>query len=388
MKARYMIMSLVLTAGLVLGMSAKAYANSPQLSVDAKSAVLLEPETGKILFEKNPDERLSPASVTKVMTMYLIYQALEQGRIKLDDVVTVSDHAARMGGSQIYLEPMEKQSVRDLLKAVVIASANDAAVALAEFIGGSEESFVDMMNQTAKDLELTNSQFKNACGLDSDGHYMSARDIAVLTKELINRHPEVFDYTGVWMDSITHHTARGSSEFGLTNTNKLIKWYNGATGLKTGSTSQALYCLSGTATRDNLSLVAVVLASPSPAVRFQEVMKMFDYGFANYKLVAGDEPGMVAGAVRVTKGQTDIIPVKIGTRVSAVVPKGAAGAVTSETRLDRAVSAPVSAGQKLGEVHYKYGDMELGCSDVVAANDIAKASFFDTLKMMHKHWFK
>lgn len=379
----------VMAAAFVLAalMSVRIYAAERlTLNVDARGAVLLEPSTGKILFEYNADERLAPASVTKVMTMYLVYEALDQGRISLEDVVTVSEYAASMGGSQIFLEPMEKQTVRDLLKAVVIASANDASVALAEFISGSEESFVDLMNRTAADMGLTNSNFRNTCGLDASDHYMSARDIAVLSMNLINRHPEVFEYSTIWMDTIIHRTARGESEFGLTNTNKLIKWYDGANGLKTGSTSQALYCLSGTASRENMSLVGVVLAAPTPQIRFQEVMKLFDYGFANYKLVAGDDPGKAMGTISVSKGAVDTVPIKILNRVTAVVPKGTQGSVESVPDIPARVSAPIQAGQKLGEIVYTFNGEELGRSDLVAANDVEKASFIDMTRRMPKLW--
>ena len=383
------IWAVIIGAFLMAALAAETvWAQSNSFRVEARSAVLLEPSTGKILFEQNPDEGLAPASVTKVMTMYLIYEALDQGRINLEDMVTVSERAASMGGSQIFLEPMEQQTVRDLLKAVVIASANDASVALAEFISGSEESFVDMMNKKAAELSLTNTQFKNSCGLDADGHYMSARDIAVLTMELINKHPNVFEYSTIWMDTIIHRTARGESEFGLTNTNKLIKWYNGANGLKTGSTGKALYCLSGTASRENMSLVAVVLASPTPQIRFQEVMKMFDYGFANFKLVTGDEAGHVLGAVAVGKGDLTSIPVKIKNRVSAVVPKGVQGSVESTPEIPHKVQAPIQPGQKLGEIVYSFNGTELGRSDVVAAEAVDKAGFIELVRRMPGLWFK
>ncbi|MCL2704210.1 MAG: D-alanyl-D-alanine carboxypeptidase [Defluviitaleaceae bacterium] len=390
MKKLFFVILIAVISSSVFG-AASVYANEKpglQLNVNAKSAVLLEPSTGKILLEQNADERLAPASVTKVMTMYIIYEALEQGRISLEDIVTVSEHASKMGGSQIFLEPAERQTVRDLLKSVVIASANDASVALAEFISGSEESFVDLMNRTAADMGLKDTQFRNSCGLDADGHYMSARDIAVLTMELINKYPQVFEYSTIWMDSIVHKTARGESEFGLTNTNKLIKWYNGATGLKTGSTGKALYCLSGTAARDNMSLVAVVLASPTPQIRFQEVMKLFDYGFANYKLVTGDEAGQLMGTVAVSKGGAESVPIKTGNRVSAVVPKGAGGQVEAKPAIFDCVEAPVAAGQKLGEIVYFFDGTEIGTSDVIAANDISRASFGDMVRRMPKLWFE
>lgn len=357
------------------------------LAVDAKSAILLEPVTGAVLFEQNADEPLPPASVTKVMTIYLIYEAIADGRISLDDVVSVSAHAAKMGGSQIFLEPMEKQTVRDLLKAVVIASANDGAVALAEHICGNEETFVALMNKTAGELGLTATKFQNACGLDADGHYMSARDIAVLTRVLINKYPQVFDYSKTWMDTIIHTTARGSSEFGLTNTNKLIKWYSGATGLKTGSTGKALYCLAGTAFRDNMGLVAVVMAAPNPTTRFQEVMRMLDFGYANYRLAMGEAAGAPVGAVRVTKGVAETIDAVVGNQVCAVAPKTGSGALESRTVLAEQIDAPVTSGQKLGEIIYELAGKEVGRSDIIAADAVPKASFVDMIRKMSKDWF-
>lgn len=368
--------------------TAHASSGGLALTIDAKSAVLMEAETGKVLFQQNPDERLAPASVTKVMTILLIYEAIAENRIGWDDVVTVSEHAAGMGGSQIFLEPMERQTVRDLVKAVVIASANDAAVAMAEFISGSEESFVDLMNRKAAELGMKDTQFKNACGLDADGHFMSANDIAILTRELIGKFPEVFEYSTTWMDSITHKTARGEEEFGLTNTNRLIKWYEGATGMKTGSTGKALYCLSGTATRENLTLISVVMAAPAPNVRFQEVMKMFDYGFANYKLAAGDEPGKIMGVVKVLKGDAEEVPVKIKNRVAAVIPKGSSETLAPKIELRDSADAPIQAEQKLGEVIYEYNGNEIGRSDIVATVEIKKASFGNMVKRLSKEWFR
>jgi len=356
---------------------------SLSLTVDAKSAVIMEPFTGKVLYAQNPDERLAPASVTKIMTILLIYDAIEQGNIAYDDIVSVSEHAAKMGGSQIFLEPGEKQTVRDLLKSVIIASANDASVALAEFVSGSEESFADLMNKRAAGLGMANTQFKNACGLDAEGHYTSAFDIALMTRELISKYPQVYDYTKVWQDTIIHRTKRGDEEFGLTNTNRLIKWYNGATGLKTGSTGKALYCLSGTAERGGMDLIAVVLASPDPSARFQEVMKMLDYGFANYKMMDGKEPGTDAGTVRVSKGGRDELPVIVRGSVRTVVPKVSTGGLEPEIRIIGSVSAPVADGAKVGEIIYRYNGAEVGRSDLVTGAGTEEASL---LEMMGKVW--
>ncbi|MDR0958245.1 MAG: D-alanyl-D-alanine carboxypeptidase [Clostridiales bacterium] len=355
------------------------------LNVDAKSSILIEASSGKVLYENNADERLAPASVTKTMTILLIYEAVASGKISWDDVVTVSEHAASMGGSQVFLEPNEQQPVRELVKSIVIASANDAAVAMAEFVAGSEESFVALMNERAKTLGCENTHFKNACGLDEDGHYTSARDMAKIAKEIINKHSSIFEFTKTWQDSITHKTRRGEEEFGLTNTNKLIRWYNGATGLKTGSTGRALYCLVGTAEKNDLSLVSVVLAAPTPNIRFQEVMKMLDYGYANFKTAQGMSAGTEAGEAVVTKGAEEAVKASVKSNVCVVVPKASSGELETVINMD-SVEAPVSAGDKVGEVIYSYDGKEIGRSDLVAAEDVEKAGFVDVAKRLIKIW--
>ncbi|MFI3230829.1 MAG: D-alanyl-D-alanine carboxypeptidase family protein, partial [bacterium] len=278
-------------------------------NLTAKSAILIEASTGQVIYELNPDESLSPASITKLMTIFLIYESISNNSISWEDVVTVSDYASSMGGSQIFLEAGETQTVRDLTKSIVIASANDSAVAMAEFIGGSEEEFVKLMNQKALDLNMTSSNFENACGLDENtiDHYMSARDIAIISRELITKYPEVYEFTQTWQDSITHTTKSGSTEFGLTNTNKLLKLYDYATGLKTGSTQKALYCLSGTAQKDGLELIAVVMGASTPTARFQEVIELFEYGFSNYEVMQCAKKGDVISKASVYKGDFDFV---------------------------------------------------------------------------------
>jgi len=355
--------------------------------VDAKSAVIMEPITGKILFEKNKEEMLAPASVTKIMTLILIYESVAKNKIKWDDMVTVSEHASSMGGSQIYLEPNERQKVSELTKAIAIASANDAAVAMAEHIGGSEENFVNMMNAKAKSLGMNHTVFKNACGLDTEGHIMSAEDIAIMSRELITKYPDVKKYTTTWQDTIIHTTKKGSSEFGLTNTNKLIKWYSGATGLKTGSTGSAMYCLSGTAERNGMELIAVVMAAPDPKIRFREVMKLLDYGFANYNVIKGNEKNAKVGEISVYKGKENFISGIIKDEIKIVIPKGASGNIEAKPQLTDAVKAPFEAGGKVGEVIYYYDGKEVGRSDVVAEKSIEKAGISDTLKKLVTLWF-
>lgn len=371
-----------------LGIKTFAEVYQPDLTIDAKSAILIEPTTGKILFEQNPDERLALASVTKIMTILLIYEAIDQEKIKWDDMVTISEHAAHMGGSQIFLEPGEQQTVLDLTKSIIIASANDAAVAMAEYVAGSEESFVSMMNKRAGELGMKNSCFKNACGLDDDGHFSSTRDIAIMSRELITKFPAVIEYTTVWQDVITHKTKRGEEEFGLTNTNKLLKWYKGATGLKTGSTGKALYCLSATAEREGLKLLSVILAAPNPTTRFQEVMKMLDYGFANFKIASGEPIGTSVGTIKINKGIKEETEVVVKDMIGTVVGKSNTETLESEIVIDSFLNAPVLKGTKAGEIIYKYKDEEIGRSDLITIEDVRKANYFDILEKLKDVWFE
>jgi len=374
---------LVFIAAVVL-LSVPAYAS---VSLDAKAGLLMEAETGKILHEFNAHEKLAPASVTKVMTMLLIYEAIDQERIKWDDMVTVSAHAASMGGSQIFLEQEERQSVRDLVKSIVIASANDAAVAMAEFVAGSEEAFVSQMNAKARALGMENTNFLNACGLDADGHLTTAHDIAIMTRELILKYPGVFDYTKTRLDKITHKTARGEEEFGLTNTNRLIRSYSGATGLKTGSTSKAMYCISATAEKEGMHLIAVILAAPCPVVRFDEAMKLLDYGYANYALVSKEETGTAMGEIRVFDGMIENSPVVIKEQVNMLAPKGKHVVLDGEVILFDSPSAPVAQGYVAGEVIYTWEGEEVGRSQLVIPEDIARATPGVTMARLFKRWF-
>ena len=362
--------------------------NNDTLNISAKSSILMEATTGKILFENNSDEKLPPASVTKIMTLLLIYEAIETGKIKWEDKVTVSEYAASMGGSQIFLEPMEQQTVKDLTKSIAIASANDAAVAMAEFIGGSEENFVKMMNEKAKSLGLENTNFENACGLDTDtvNHYMSAKDIAIISRELMSKYPEIKEFTTKWQDTITHKTKKGETEFGLTNTNKLIKWYDGATGLKTGSTGKALYCLTGTAEKNGLSLIAVVMGAPDPKVRFQEVMKMLDFGFANYEVVECEPKGKVVANIPIYKGKEEYINGVIKDSVNVVVKKGGNKNFESKIEVIDAIKAPFEEGTKLGEIIYTQNGEKIGSSDIIAEKSIEKAGIIDIFKNLLINW--
>lgn len=329
-----------LLAAVFLLVPAAAVSGAPQ--VDAAAALLMEKETGTVLYEKNAHTKLEPASVTKVMTMLLIVEALEDGQISLEDTVTVSAHAASMGGSQVYLEENEQMSVHELLKAVAVASGNDASVALAEHIAGSEEGFVELMNRRASQLGMNDTSFLNCTGLPAQGHVTSAYDIAVMSRALM-LHPIIREYTTIWMDSI-----RGG-EFQLANTNKLIRYYPGATGLKTGSTDNALFCLSATAERDGMELIAVILKSPTSTARFEGAKALLSYGFANYALL-DVQPGEALPPVEVLLGTSQYVQPELNRSGKLLVGKADLKKVTTSVQLVDNVSAPVEKGQKLGEM--------------------------------------
>lgn len=364
----------------------KQYENLTDLGLTSKSALLMEEDTGTILYEQNSHEALPPASVTKVMTLLLIYEGERDGKFDWTDTVQVSEHAASMGGSQVFLEEGETQTAADMTKSIAIASANDAAVAMAEFLAGSEEAFVQKMNERAKELGMEDTNFVNACGLDTEGHVSSAYDIALMSRELMENFPEIKEYTTTWQDSIIHKTRRGEETFGLTNTNKLIQWYDGATGLKTGSTGNALYCLSGTAERDGMGLIAVVMAAPDYKVRFREVMQLLDYGFANYAIEKGREKGYVMGEVPVEKGMTDTVEAVVAEEISVLVPKGKEAQWETKTELLPAVSAPVEAGTKVGELVYLRDGEEVGRVELTAGENVEKANVDTMLRRMLAGW--
>lgn len=388
MKKKGLIFLILLT--FIFNAKVFVFANQQNdLDILAKSAILIEATTGKVLYEKNPDERLSPASITKIMTLYLIYEAVEQGKIKWQDMVTVSEYASSMGGSQIFLEPQEKQDVQTLTKSIAIASANDAAVAMAEHIAGTEQEFVKLMNEKAKELGMENTNFENACGLDTDttNHYMSARDIATISRELMTKYPDIQQFTTKWQDTITHKTKKGETEFGLTNTNRLIKNYEGATGLKTGSTKKALYCLSASAKRDNMELIAVVLASPEPKLRFEEATKMLDYGFANYEIIQCDKKGQKIGETNVYKGEKQKIEGILKEDTNFVIKKGASKDIQKDVQMIEGLKAPITKDSKIGEVVYTYEGEKVGVVDILAKEDVKKATLNDTFKKLMFDWF-
>lgn len=349
------------------------------LGLNAKSAILMEEATGNILYESNPDERLPIASVTKVMTMLLIMEAVDSGKINLDDMVTVSENAMSYGGSTMFLETGEQLTVNDMLKGIAIASANDGCVAMAEHLAGSESAFVDMMNEKAKELGMENTHFMNTNGLDEDDHYSSARDVAIMSRELM-KHETIFNYTSIWMD-----TLRGG-KFQLANTNKLIRFYDGANGLKTGSTSKALCCLSAAAKRNDMQLIAVVLGAPTSAERFASAKSLLDYGFANYavntQITAGDEVQKIA----VEKGVDKEVGVVAGDSCSTLVKKGQEDNITKEIKIDETITAPIEAGQKIGTMTISrdgevIADIDLNASSAVEKKGIGLIikDFFATI---------
>lgn len=368
------------------GLTAFGEEDASPLTLNSKSAVLMDGATGTVLYEKNAHEAMPPASVTKVMTLLLIYEAEDAGKFDWEDMVQVSEHAASMGGSQVFLEPGEMQTAADMTKCIAIASANDAAVAMAEFVAGSEEAFVECMNRRAEELGMKDTHFVNACGLDVDGHKTSAYDIALMSRELMANFPEIQEYTTTWQDSITHKTRKGETEFGLTNTNKLIKWYEGATGLKTGSTGKALYCLSGTAERDGLELIAVVMAAPDFKVRFQEVMKLLDFGFANYSAEKGLPAGEEVARIPVTKGNKNDIGAVVKDEISMLVKKDSAGDWETRTETLPSLDAPIAKGEKVGELVYLINGEEAGRTELVTAEEMPKATIQTMLQRLLWNW--
>ena len=352
-----------------------------ELDVAGKGAILMDAATGTVLYEKNAHEPLSPASVTKVMTMLLIMEAIDSGKIGWDDTVTASETASAKGGSQIYLKAGETMSVRDLLKSIAVSSANDAACAMAEHLAGSESAFVDMMNRRAEELGMNDTHFVNCTGLDdapeAREHLTSAYDIALMSRALLVNHPSIKEFTTIWMD-----TVRGG-EFGLSNTNKMVRFYNGCTGLKTGYTSGAGFCLSASAQRDGMELIAVVLGCETSQERFAACKSMLDYGFANFALVTPE------------LGETQTVPVKLGTvdsvraipgqSIRFLIDKAQRSTVTTEVTLDPSVTAPVSRGQRIGTVTVRAGDQVLAQVSMVAMDSVPRLTFSDLFLLALKH---
>ena len=353
--------------------------------IQAPSGVLMEAQTGTVIYQKDSDTRRSPASITKIMTLILIFDALEKGNLKLDDIVTTSAYAKSMGGSQVFLEEGETQTVETLIKCIVIASGNDASVAMAEHICGSEQEFVRHMNERATELGMKNTHFEDCCGLtDSSNHYTTARDIAIMSRELITKYPKILEYSSIWMENITHVTKQGTKEFGLTNTNKLIRSYDGCVGLKTGSTSLAKYCLSAVAKRNKITLIAVVMAAPDYKVRFKDAASMLNYGFSRCSLYI-DEKMQPLPEVPVKKGKEKSVPLAYEKQFQYLNTDGETiGKVEKKLRIHREVKAPLKKGSQAGEMIYSADGKELGRVRILYAQTIGQATYLDCVKELLK----
>lgn len=349
---------------------------SEAVKMEAPSGILMEASTGKIIYEKSADTKMPPASVTKIMTMLLIFDALDAGKLKLEDEVTVSDYAASMGGSQVFLEPGETQTVDTMLKCIAVASANDACVAMSEYISGSEETFVEHMNERAKGLGMKNTHFVNCNGLDADGHLTTAHDIALMSRELITKYPKVQDYSQIWMENIVHKTAKGETEFGLSNTNKLIRHYEYATGLKTGSTSKAKFCISATARKNDLDLIAVVMAAPDSKQRVRDAIALFNYGFGKCQKYVDDAKGKNP-SVEVKGGKQPEVQGEQKDSFSYVDTEGSdLNQVNKEIKMKKKLAAPIRKGEVIGEVMYYLQEKEIGSVEIVAKSKIEKIDYW------------
>lgn len=344
-------------------------AGTNDFDVPCSAAILIDEDSGTVLYEKNADERRPIASITKVMTLLLTFEALEEGKISLEDYVPISEHAYSMGGSQIWLEPGEQMSLNDMLKAICVSSANDAAVAVAEYVGGSEPAFVQKMNEKAAALGMTQTHFENACGLDQEGHLSSARDVAIMSREMLLHHTEVRDYCSIWTDTLRD----GATQ--LVNTNKLLKSYSGITGLKTGTTSKAGVCISASAERDDLRLIAVVLGSASGKERFEAATALLDYGFANYENAVAELPEDAPATLPVTRGTTDAVTLQYDAPQKCLMPKGQGKTLEVTVELPEVLQAPVKMGAQIGTVHLTNGGEELQTFSITAAQDVDALSF-------------
>lgn len=354
--------------------------NGNSLNLESGSAILIEQSTGQILYSHNEHEQLRPASVTKVMSILLIMEQIDSGALSYTDTISCSETARSMGGSQIWLDPRETLTVDEMLKAICVVSANDCVVAMAEHIAGSEEAFVQMMNDKAKELGMTDTCFKNCHGIDEDGHVTSAHDIALMSRELLQNHPDIIKYTTIWMDSLRD----GKSQ--LVNTNKLIKTYKGITGLKTGSTSLALYNLSASATRDDLSLIAVIMKAPSTKVRFSEAQKLLDYGFSKFSFKSFGNKDDVIQTVSVNKGVKSTVNAILESNAGTLIEKGKESQISQSIELNNNIEAPIKQGDKLGEVTFSLDGKKLASVNLIASSDIDKINLFTMAKKIVYSW--
>ena len=356
--------------------------------IDAPSYILMEASTGKVICEQNADERRSPASITKIMTLLLIFDYLNTGRVTLQSEVTTSAYAKSMGGSQVFLEEGEVQTLETMIKCIAVASGNDASVAVAEFLAGSEAEFVKLMNLRAEELGMENTHFEDCCGLtDSDGHYSSARDVAIMSRELITKHPEVLNYTGIWMEDIVHETAQGTSSFTLSSTNKLLKMYEHTTGLKTGSTSKAKYCLSATASKDNIDLIAVVMGSSNNKVRFQDAMSLLTYGYSISSLYE-DKNEEQLPYLTVNGGVEDTVALSYQGPFRYLDTEGQVlSGIEKKIVLPESVEAPVQEGEAVGEAVYLLNGNRIGSVSIVTGQTVDKAVYKDYLQKVWRMFY-
>lgn len=380
-RAVTLLLCLMLAALSILrGFTASAAEFTPATTADfdvpCAAAILVDEDSGTVLYEKNADARRPIASITKVMTLLLTFEALEAGKISLDDFVPVSEHAYHMGGSQIWLEPGEEMTLNDMLKAICISSANDAAVAVAEYVGGSEPAFAEMMNARAAELGMTNTHFVNACGLDEPEHLSTARDVAAMSREMLLRHTEVRDYCSIWMD-----TLRGGATQ-LVNTNKLLKSYSGITGLKTGTTGKAGVCISASAERDGLRLIAVVLGAASGKERFQAASTLLDYGFSHFESAAAELPADAPLSLPVERGTAESVALTYTAPERCLMPKGESSTLQVVLDLPQKLAAPIRAGETVGTVKISNGSAELASYPVTAAQDVDALSFTYCLRRL------
>jgi D-alanyl-D-alanine carboxypeptidase (penicillin-binding protein 5/6) len=364
----------------------RVYENTDILNLKAKSAILIDGHTGTVLFEKSSSDKLPIASVTKIMSMLLIMEAIESNRLSYDTKVTVSEHSHSMGGSQVWLEPGEVFTVDELLKAVAIHSANDATVALGECIAGSEEAFVNMMNEKARKLGMNNTTFLDCTGLTDEGHYSSAFDIAIMSRELLLKHPDIINYTRIWHDSFRDNVP-GKNAVSLDNTNKLIRWYDGATGLKTGFTNKAGYCLSASAERDGQMMISVVLGEPDSNTRFAESRKLLDYGFANFETALINNKGAKVDNIPIKKGLPDNVNAVYKDDVKILIKKGQKDQIESNINIAENLMAPVNAGDVVGVEIYFVEGKEVGKAEIVAEKDVSKATFGKVFIRLVHEWF-
>lgn len=361
--------------------SSSATVTDNPLALDCGAACLIEQNSGLIIYDYNMHEKLRPASVTKIMSLLLIMEALDSGKIQLTDKIPCTEDAAKMGGSQIWLDVRETLTVEEMLKAICVVSANDCVVAMADYLEGSQDAFVKKMNQKAQELGMNDTTFKNCHGIDEDGHLTSAYDIAIMSRELLMNHSSITKYTTIWMDSLRD----GKSS--LVNTNKLVRNYNGCTGLKTGSTSIALYNLSASATRNNLSLIAVVLKAPTPAIRFSNAQKLLDYGFSNYSVTSFGKKGDVIKSVEIKKGTTSSIDAILENDAEVLMSNGSNKDITQEIKLDDTFTAPILEGQKLGEVEFSINGNVVSTVNLIANKSSDKLSFGSIIKFVMNKWF-